>query len=320
LYERCIQTATKAAPLCEAAGNAEAAALAYGALEYASLYVADFDHVFEWKKEVLRVLEHRFDHVWASAAMAAASWAHSLRGEWERAVAEGEAELSLGEQFSDNSVISFAAWHLAIAYLFKGDQGRGLEYAELAVDNAPTPADTLWAQCILAWAWCRSGQAHRSLEVLAQGVSIMQGHFVAVESAFKLFLGEAYWRAGQHSEARRALQGVLELEGRGGMRFNTGSAHRLLGEVALSVNPTQVEKPLAAPHFENGIAVLREIKAENELALAYAGYGRLYQQLGRTEEAREYLTRALDDFERLGTLIEPDQIRKALAELPGHVG
>jgi hypothetical protein len=34
-------------------------------------------------------------------------------------------------------------------------------------------------------------------------------------------------------------------------------------------------------------------------------------------QAREYLTKALEIIERLGTLIEPDKVRKELAELPG---
>src|SRR5712691_5514924 len=78
----------------------------------------------------------------------------------------------------------------------------------------------------------------------------------------------------------------------------------LLGEVALTTNPTQVEAPLAALHFKQSIAILQQIKAENELALAYAGYGRLHQQQGNISQARDYLTRALEIFNRLGTLLE----------------
>ena len=62
--------------------------------------------------------------------------------------------------------------------------------------------------------------------------------------------------------------------------------------------------------------MLGEIKAENELALAYAGYGRLQMQQGQFAQAREYLTKALEVFDRLGTLIEPDKLRVILAELP----
>ena len=95
------------------------------------------------------------------------------------------------------------------------------------------------------------------------------------------------------------------------MKFHIGWAHRLLGEIALKTNP-----PRSAPHFEKSIAVLKEVEAENELALALAGYGRFHREQGDMVQAQEYLTKALEIFERLGTLIEPDKIRKALADLP----
>jgi tetratricopeptide (TPR) repeat protein len=84
-----------------------------------------------------------------------------------------------------------------------------------------------------------------------------------------------------------------------------------LGEIALKTNPAQ-----AVPHFEKSIAIFQEIKAENELAMAYTGYGRLHKQQGQIAQAREYLTKALEIFERLGTLLEPDKVREELAGLP----
>ncbi len=72
----------------------------------------------------------------------------------------------------------------------------------------------------------------------------------------------------------------------------------------------------AGPHFDQAISIFRETKAENELALAYAGYGRLHKQLGNVADARGYLTQALEIFDRLGTLIEPDKVKQELAELP----
>ena len=86
--------------------------------------------------------------------------------------------------------------------------------------------------------------------------------------------------------------------------------------MALTTGPTQTGEPLAASHFEKSIAVLREIQAENELALAYAGYGRLHKQQGDFSPARAYLTQALDIFERLGTLGEPEKVQQTLSALP----
>jgi len=123
-------------------------------------------------------------------------------------------------------------------------------------------------------------------------------------------LGAAYWLAGEDDKARQTLEEALEIAEHCGARYYAGFAQRLLGEIALKTNPAQ-----GASHFEKSIAVLQEIKAENELALAYAGYGRLHKQKDQIAQAREYLTKALEIFERLGTLIEPDKVREELTEL-----
>ena len=47
------------------------------------------------------------------------------------------------------------------------------------------------------------------------------------------------------------------------------------------------------------------------------GMGRIRKHQGNLENAPKYLTDALEIFERLGSLIEPDRLRKELAELPG---
>ena len=78
----------------------------------------------------------------------------------------------------------------------------------------------------------------------------------------------------------------------------------------MKTNPVQ-----EGAHFEKSISVLREIKAENELAHSFAGYARYHKHTGHIAQAREYLIKALEIFERLGTLIEPDKVRKELSGL-----
>jgi tetratricopeptide (TPR) repeat protein len=126
-----------------------------------------------------------------------------------------------------------------------------------------------------------------------------------------LFRGEAFWLARQYDEARKNLEESLEVMVRCGARLHGGWAHRLLGEIALKTSPDE-----APAHFEKAISIASEIKAENELALAYSGMGRYHKHQGNTEQARQYLTDALEIFERLGTLIEPDKVREELAGLP----
>ena len=110
------------------------------------------------------------------------------------------------------------------------------------------------------------------------------------------FMGAGYWLAGEKEKAKITLNEGLEIAERCGARYYIGWAHRLLGEVNLKTNTAK-----SADHFEKSIAVLREIRAENELALAYAGYGRLLKKQGSMVQAREYLTKAFEIFERLET-------------------
>jgi len=251
---------------------------------------------------------------WHTYALSIASRAYGCLGRWNEAVEEAEMALRVAEEWSDNSLISFVAMNLSIAYTWKGDLDRAVEYGELAVQKAPTPADKAWGQRSLGWALCRAGEPTKGIELLSGVLSIFRaGRFTNSEIPLMCFLGEGYWLAGEEDKARQTLEKGLEMAEHCGYRYYVGFAHRLLGEIDLKTNPTQ-----AASHFEKSIAMFREIKAENELARAYASYGRYHKKEGRIAKAQEDLTKALEIFERLATLIEPDKVRKVLAELPNE--
>jgi tetratricopeptide (TPR) repeat protein len=310
-YDQAIQTLTKAAELAEASGNVEEAGCAYAFLELCHFDSGDFERVLALKKEVLRTMKQQFNLRWHTWGLCLASRAYVCLGRWDEAVEEAQKALSVAEEFSDNSMISFVAWNLSIAYTWKGDLARAVEYGELTVQKAPTPADKAWGQRSLGWAWCRSGDTTRGIELLTPLLPIFQaGGFKSMEITLRCFLGEGYWLAGEDDKARQMLEKGLEVAERCGARYYAGFAQRLLGEIALKTNLAQ-----AVSHFEKSIAIFREIKAENELALAYAGYGRLHKKQGEIARAREYLTKALEIFKRLETPIEPDKVSEELAGL-----
>jgi len=310
--DQAIQTLTKAAELAEASGNVEETGYAYVFWELSHLDRGDYDRVLALKEDVLRTMEHQFNLLFHTYALSAASRAYGCLGRWDEAVEEAQKALSVAEEFSDNSLISWSAWNFSIAYTWKGDLARAVEYGELAAQKAPTPVDKAWAQRSLGWTWCRSGDTTRGIELLTTVLPIFRaGRFITGEIPLTCFLGEGYWLAGEDEKARQMLEEGLEMAQRDGVRYELGFAHRLLGEISLKISPAQ-----AALHFEKSIAIFQEIKAQNELAMAYAGYGRLHKTQGEIARAREYLTKALEIFERLGTLIEPEKVREILAELP----
>jgi tetratricopeptide (TPR) repeat protein len=311
-FDQSIQTLTKAAELAEASGNIEEAGHAYARLEWSHVFRGDFERVLALKEEFLRKMEQRFDLYWHGRALTAASWAYTYLGRWDEAVEEGQQVLSAAEEVSDDSQLSFAAFGISAAYNFQGDLDRAVEYGKLAVERAPTPFDRPLGQRILGWAWCRAGEPERGIELLiAVMPSIRAAHFMPSAIPHTCTLGEGYWLAGDDHKAKQTLEEGRKIAETCGAKYYLGFAHRVLGEISLKTNTTEAEA-----HFEKSLALFREIKAENELGLAYAGYGRLQKQQGKIEPAREYLTKALEIFERLGTLLEPDKVREELAELP----
>jgi len=256
--------------------------------------------------------QEAYQLIWYTYALACATGTFSWLGRWVEALGYGQKALQIAQEYGDKSLTTFVALIISSMYTMKGELNRAVEYGEFAVDNAPTPMDEAPAQASLAWAWCRTGETARGIEVLDKLAPLFRSaRFIPFEVPANLYLGEGYLLAGDSGKAAKTLDELLGLAHRYGMKGYTGFAHRLLAEIALKTNPDE-----APSHFDKAISIFREIKAENELALAYSGMGRYHKQQGDTEQAREYLTKALEIFERLGTLIEPDKVREELAELP----
>jgi tetratricopeptide (TPR) repeat protein len=310
--DQTIQTLTKASELCESTGNANDAAQAYGTLVWAHLLKGEYDKAFALKKDILRVTEQKFNPTWLVQGLSGASFAYACLGRWDEALEDGKKALKVADEYSDNDLISYTSSYLTVICAHKRDLDQAIKYGELALQKAPTPYMKALAQRVIGLALCRAGESKRGIDFLEAALSI---HKTALRTNIttKCYLGEGYWLAGEVVKARQMLEDVLEIMNpseRGGMMF--GFAHRLLGEIALKQNPVK-----AIHHFEKSIAVFKEIKAENELALAFAGYGRFYKEQGQNDSAREYLSMSLEIFERLGTLIEPDKVREELKGLPG---
>jgi class 3 adenylate cyclase/tetratricopeptide (TPR) repeat protein len=257
-FDKAIQTETKAAKICEATGMLEAAGFAYNMLQWSYMLKGEFDLALTFKEDVLRMMEQRFNLRWYVWSFCAAVWTYTSFGRWSEAVEEGKQALKKAEEFSDNSLISFASWHISYVNAVKGDLSQALKYAELAVQKAPTFGDKVWAQALIAWVWCRTGEPHRGLEALANAVSTLKAARMRWSTvSYSVCLSEGYFLAGEYEKATQTIKEVLELAEHSGMKWYIGVAHSLLGQMALKTDPTQ-----AAYHFEQSIASFQKTKED----------------------------------------------------------
>jgi len=307
-----IQTLNEAIELLDASNAAEETAIAYYSLAVCHFLRCDYDRGFQLNEEYLRTMGDTF-HLGSYVRLTGiVAQAYAQLGRWEEAVETAQQAVKVAQDYSDESSTAQAEDVFAAIYTYKGDPVKAIEHADRALGMASTPADKATAEAFLAWPLCHAGEARRGIEVLTGIVPI----FKAVRLKWwelwgTFFLADGYWLAGEREKAKQTAEELLAIAEDCGSRYFIGYAHFLLGELSLRDDPG-----LAANYFEKSITVLREIKAENVLAMAYSGLGRYHKQQGNMEEARKYLTNALEIFERLGTLTEPDKVRKELAELP----
>ena len=310
--DEAVETLNRAVETLETSGYFAEAGYCYQWLQWCHMIKGNYDQAIALKEEVLRRVDKR-SQLWTYVySLTVSNYVYIWLGRWDQMLEEGRRAIDAAEEFSNSSMVGFAALPTCQGCSYMGDHHRALEYGELAVQRASTVALRVWAQGTLAYAQARSGEPRKAAETMAFIVPLVRAsRFVWTEVLLTAALGEAYWLAGEYEKARQYLQEGLKVSEHCGVKIFIARDHRLLGEVALKTGVIEAEG-----HFKKSIDVCREIKAENELALAYAGYGRLLQQQGRIVEAREYLRLALQIFERLGTLIEPDKVRQELAKLP----
>jgi tetratricopeptide (TPR) repeat protein len=257
-YNQAIQTLVKAAELCETSGAFEYAGTAYNNLQWTHLCKGDFEQTFSLKKDALGTTEKQFNLRVYVYAFTAASWACTYLDRWDGAIENGKEALKKAEEFSDNSLISFSASAICLAYCLKGELDRAIEYGELAVQKAPTPADKLWAQGFLAMTWCRTGKLRQGIETLGKVIAAhKKGRFLFGEVGYTIMLGEGYFLAGECDKAIQPFKEGLERAELSGMEWFIGLAHLFLGQTALKTKPTN-----AVYHFEQSITSYQKIKAD----------------------------------------------------------
>ena len=310
-FDQSIKNRTKALEIFKAIGNTRGTANAYMGLEWNYMFKGDYKEVFAFKDETLHLMEKQFTPYEQVYAVLGASYAYAVLGRWNESVKEANEGLKIAEKFSDNSLLAVAALHLSRTFILRGDIDKAIEYGEMAVQKAPTPGDQAWAQSMLAWAWSLSGELNKAIDFWVGLVPLMRA--VSYEPGavqVMVLLGHGFLLAGDLDKARKTIEECIELAGCCGMKLYLGWSHNLLAEIILKTNPEQAES-----HLKKSVAILQKIKAAPYLARAYASYGRYYKNQGQITHAKEYLTKALEIFEHIGVLIEPENIRKEIANL-----
>jgi class 3 adenylate cyclase/tetratricopeptide (TPR) repeat protein len=314
-FEKGIVTLNQAVEDCRSANNDDDLGFALMTRAWCELDLGDFRPALLTCVNAIDALERKPDLQSYVRTRAAAAAVHAYLGNWKAAIAEGRQAVERSREYDASGATSFAAMIGTWPYVFMGDMRGALEMAELARATALDFADQLFAKGNHALVRCRFGgksEATEAAKDLAEVVGVIHYmQFPACET-FDLYYCEALWRSGDLERARSALDTCLTIVGKSNMKYYQACAWRLIGEVALAEGRAQ--RDLARQSFQKSAAGFKAVGAENDYALALAGWGR--QRIADADRAgaEGHLREALAIFERLGTLREPDVVRGILAQ------
>src|SRR5207249_5013936 len=167
-----------------------------------------------------------------------------------------------------------ASWGIGGLYLHKGDfpkaipaLERGLEVCQIWDIRAYAPA----IASALGASYTLSGRVGDALPLLEQyaskGVSAQQSRCVP-------WLSEAYLLAGRVDDAMRLAQHALDLSHAHRYRGNEAYALRLLGEIAMRRDPSDIAP--AETHYQQALALAEELGMRPLQAHCHRGLGTLY--------------------------------------------
>jgi predicted ATPase len=115
----------------------------------------------------------------------------------------------------------------------------------------------------------------------ASGAELSLTHYYGV-------LAESHWASGRIADALTSVDDGLALVERSNERFQEANLHRLRGDLLLALSPDN--RDAAEECYQTAIAVARRQAAKSWELRATMSLSRLWQQQGRTDEAREVLS------------------------------
>ncbi|MFQ5812851.1 MAG: tetratricopeptide repeat protein [Anaerolineae bacterium] len=125
-------------------------------------------------------------------------------------------------------------------------------------------------------------------------------------------MAEVHLALGDVTEAQDCGQTSLEIAHKTGNKVFEGVAHRVLGKVK-ALGHQQWEE--GERHFSKSMDILRALGNEHELGKSYYECGLVLRDKGEVDQAQEYLSQAIEIFERTGATERLERAKAAYRQL-----
>jgi tetratricopeptide (TPR) repeat protein len=240
----------------------------------------------------------------------------------EEVVRTAEADDSRSDRVATYGSHRFAGYgSLGFLYLVRGAFPQAIAILERGLSLCRRWHNAEWFPefaASLGLAYALVGRHAEALPMLEQAVEQETAAGGGHVSIWLTELSQGYLLVGRLEEARTQGVRALELALERGERGFQAWALRILGEIARQCDPPEVEQ--AALHYQQALALAKELGMRPIQAHSHLGLGMLYTKLDRQRQAHTELTAAIDLYRAMDMTFWLPQAEAASASLRGGAG
>jgi tetratricopeptide (TPR) repeat protein len=245
------------------------------------------------------------------------AWCHAELGTFAEGRVLGEEGLRIAEEVNHPASLTLAFWGIGLLFLRQGDLSRALPRLERAVSicqEADIAAHFPWMAATLGAAYTLAGRVVDAVPLLTQAMEhTMATDIAAFQALCRLPLGEAQMLAGRLEEAHDLAEQALSLTRAHQERGHEAYALRLLGDIAMHRDPSDVASSEA--HDRQALALAEALGMRPLQAHCHRGLGTLYATMGHREQARAELSAAIDLYRAMDMTFWLPETEAALAQV-----
>jgi class 3 adenylate cyclase/tetratricopeptide (TPR) repeat protein len=261
---------------------------------------------------------------------------HMYKGEKKRNFEIGKTLIEYGRKHSNIRCLVVGHISMGYGHFAAGDFESAIKCFRSATEVSADPFYYQWSRLDLGMSYLLRGQLQEAQETLQEVVSYCQNLSCGIlQPVAFAFLGVPLIAKGHMREGlgmiEDASQSLLDNDRKS---FYSLSQH-ILGKVFLNIveraepiSITAMAKNIgflvknvpfaskrAEDHFKKAIEIAKEIGAKSTMGMAYLDLGLLHNTKGRTEQAKKYVSEAIQIFEQTEAEGFLKQAKEALASL-----
>ncbi len=242
----------------------------------------------------------------------------TMLGDYAAGIAEAERALAHATESNTLTGIALAHGALGMVHFFGNALPEGVVHARVMIETAAKSGDRLYAYTaygFIAWADVRVDNCADSEKDFAQAQAIAQeiGGRLLFADWFAAARAERALRCGQVEQALAlAAETVVQAQSNSD-EFAEGLAERVWGQALATIQAAHLEE--AAIHFTNSLTKFEEGGARLETARTHIAWGKVLQERGNMEAAREHFEKAAAQFQESGMVSELEQAKHLINSL-----